>query len=187
MSDTPEKQLLPAIDMALIERQMRERDSFIWSRVGMKLAAGVPLSVAGPFVVALVLSIEGYILDWQFNYFTLWFSLACGIWAVAAWKLLPRAHGGGCFADDMMRIVSVTPEEAPDMSFSELSGQEPREALRFVLKTLLAGPQRLYEAWQLIQEYRTFGESRRQRAAPGIAGPVSPAQRQPVAGSAPRE
>lgn len=168
MSDTPEKQLLPAIDMALIERQMHERDSMIWSRVGMKLAAGIPLSLAGPFVVALVLFIEGAIIGWQWNYFTLWFVLACGIWAVAAWKLLPRAHGGGCFADDMMRLVSITPEQAPDLSFSELSGQEPREALRFMLKTVLAGPQRLYEAWQLIHEYRAFGASRRQRAAQAL-------------------
>lgn len=168
MSDVPEKQLLPPIDIALIERQMRERDSMIWSRVGMKLAAGIPLSLAGPFVVALVLSLEGYILGWQFNYFTLWFILACGIWAVAAWKLLPRAPGGGRFANEMMRFVSVTPEQAPDLSFSDLSGREPREALRFILKTVLAGPQRLYEAWQVIQEYRTFGECRRQRAAQAL-------------------
>ncbi len=165
MSQTPEKQLLPAIAMDLIERQMRQRDSLIWSRVGMKLAAGIPLALAGPLGLAVVLSIEGWIADWEWNSFTLWFLLGCGVMAAIAWKFLPRAQTRHTFAEEVMRIVSLTPEEAPGLDLSELSGKEPREAARYLMTIVLAGPRRLYEAWQLTQEFRAFSGPQRQRAA----------------------
>jgi hypothetical protein len=169
MSDASEKDLLPAIDMDLIQRQMRHRDSLVWSRVGMKLAAGVPLSLAGPLALSLVLFFDGWLNDWRWNYFTLWFALACAAWALVAWKFLPRVQPGGYFADEAMRIVSLTPENVSDPALSELNTQEPKAVARFILARALAGPKYLYEAWHLAQEHKTFGESRMQRAAQVVA------------------
>ncbi len=151
--------------MARIEREMRQRDSMVWSRVGLKLVAGLPLALAGPFALALLISINGWISDWQWNYFTLWFVLACAIWALLAWKLLPRVQKGHYFADEVIQVVGLTPEGTPDVDLYELSGLEPKVAAQAIMTKVFAGPRRVYEAWQLAQEHKAFGAAQRQRAA----------------------
>lgn len=165
MSDTPELQLLPPIEMASIEREMRQRDSMVWSRVGLKLVAGLPLALAGPFAFALLIYIDGWISDWQWNYFTLWFVLACAIWVLLAWKFLPRVQREHYFADEVIQIVGLTPEGAPDVDLYELSGLEPRAAAQAIVTKVFAGPGRVYDAWQLVQARKAFGAPQRTRAA----------------------
>lgn len=164
MSDIPEKKLLPGIDVGALQREMQDRDTMLWSRIGLKLAAGVPLTLAGPLVMAIVLSLVGWANDWAWNYFTLWFILGCAIWGFLAWKFLPRGHSGSFFADEMTQFVGLTPEESADPTLADIAGQEPKAAAQALTAKLLGGPRRLYEAWQLIQERKAFGDAHRQRA-----------------------
>ena len=36
--------------MGSIQREMKQRDSLLWSRIALKLVGGIPLALAGPLI-----------------------------------------------------------------------------------------------------------------------------------------
>lgn len=155
--------------MGAIERQMKLRDSMLWSEVGLKVAAGLPLTVAGPLLFAFVLSMMGWANGWAYSYFSVWLLLGFALFGALAWKLMRRSTSADVFADEMMQFVSLQPEDAArDARLEDIMGQEPQAALQILLGPLSRGPERLYEAWQLMQARKQFGPAHQRRAAEAI-------------------
>ena len=91
MSDDNQRaQRLPGLDMGAIERQMKLRDSMLWSEVGLKVAAGLPLTLAGPLLFAFVLTMIGWANGWAYSYFSVWLLLGFALFGALAWKLMRR-------------------------------------------------------------------------------------------------
>ena len=169
MSDIDRDQRLPGLDMSVIQRQLKQRDSMLWSEVGLKVAAGLPLALAGPLLFAVVLTLMGWANDWAYSYFIIWLLLGFALFGALAWKLMRRSESGDVFADDMMRLVSLQPEDATlDSKLEDMVGQEPHVALQILLGPLSRGAERLYEAWQLMQARKQFGPAAEKRAAEAI-------------------
>lgn len=152
--------------MGAIHRQMKLRDSMLWSEVGLKVAGGLPLALAGPLLFAFVLTMMGWANDWAYSYFTIWLIIGLALFGGLGWKLMRRSESGDVFADEMMRLVSLQPQDSVrDAKLADMVGQEPRAALEILLGPLSRGPERLYEAWQLMQARKQFHPEDEKRAA----------------------
>jgi hypothetical protein len=130
------------------------------------IAAGAPLAIAGPLAFAIILSLMGWAYDWGFSYFIVWLLVGFALFGTLAWKVMERATSEDLFADDMLKLVSLQPEDSTnDATLEDIVGQEPKAALRILLGPLARGPERLFRAWQLAQARKRLTPQEQQRAA----------------------
>lgn len=152
-----------------IQREMRDRESMLWSEVALKLAGGLPLTLAFPFALAILFTLLGWVNDWPFSRFWLWFLFFAVMYGVFAWKVLPRKPSEGTFAATMLKLVSIQPESTEEqLTLDDLTAQEPKTALRVVFAPLLKGPRLVLDAVELIQARRTFSPADQARALEAI-------------------
>jgi len=151
--------------MGSIQREMKQRDSLLWSRIALKLVGGIPLALAGPLIFAIVMSLLGWAYDWSFSHFLLWLALGLVLFGILAWQMT-RRDTGDVFAAEMMQLVGEQPEfSREDLSLKDIVGQEPKAALDIMLGSLSHGCDRVYEAWRLMQARKRFTAEKQQRAA----------------------
>lgn len=160
----PEGRVEP-LSASAIQREMRDRETMLWSDVGLKLAGGLPLSLALPLALAIIFTLLGWANDWPFSFFWLWLLFFAALYALFAWRLLPRQPSEGPFIATMLKFVSLQPEnDAAQLSLEDLPGQEPAQAARILFAPLLKGPSLLLDAWELVQARRKLTPVQHERA-----------------------
>lgn len=145
-----------------IQREMGQRESMLWARIGLRLAVGVPLTLVPPLAVAFFMKVWLWLSDVGFNYFSLWLLLASGAWFYIVWRVVKQTDGRSIFAEGIIKEIGGNISEPA--SFVEWEMRQKKAAGFAYMELLFYGPREVMEGWALIKEWRDFPQGDRERA-----------------------
>lgn len=153
-----EDQSAAVISVEAIEHALRGRDSMLWSKVGLKLVVGLPLTLIVPFAVA--------VLGWfWWGYFILTFLLAAAAYGYFAHRLVRRHANSSFFADAMLQEIGGDKDYAQTPYSREFEQHRNSLVAIALLDILLFGPREVIQSIDLIREHKQFTAGSLRRAA----------------------